>query len=142
MVFYLLGSEGSFVDVSDGRKPTGVVLAQLKPGANIPAYVMSVSSSMRVYLHTEAAIDGGHFTFRYWEGKYHIHIETGNRKSSMFAVTIGLVLNTHPWLHIITVSEFTCMHAWASCQIRKIVVCTCTENARNVFPATDFERKC
>ena len=31
--------------------------------------------------------------------------------------------------------------AWASYQIRKIAGCACTENAGNVFPATDFKGK-
>ena len=30
---------------------------------------------------------------------------------------------------------------WASFQMRKITVCVCAGNARNVFPATDFKRK-
>ena len=33
-------------------------------------------------------------------------------------------------------------HTWASCQIRKIAVCTCAGNAGNVFPATDFKGNC
>ena len=32
------------------------------------------------------------------------------------------------------------MPAWASCQIRKIVVYACAGNAKNVFPATDFKK--
>ncbi len=59
---------GSFIEVRDSNSFTGALLAKYESGIQKPPFVMSVSSSIAIYVHTVRKYDGGRYKFSYCQG--------------------------------------------------------------------------